>query len=381
MNRVSETRSVILGVTSHQSLKLLGAIPKEIERAGWAVHIVVGEPVQGVPRELEGLSLHVVPMVRTPSPLRDLVSFFAWLRLLSRLRPDVLIVGTPKASLLGMVAGFLLRVPARVYQLRGLRLETVPGLLRLILHAGEWITARCSTSVLAVSESLRKRYCELRLCQAEKVSILGLGSSHGVDTELFHPDRWDRSEEILAEAKADDVPVLGFVGRFSIDKGTNELVLCSQSLTGMGLRHRILILGSVEDAQDDLKTLMEINEDTIVTGHVENTAPYYSIMDILLLPTYREGFPNAVLEAAASGVPTVTTTVTGAIDSVIDGKTGLLVPPRDGNALAKAVFQLIERPDLRKNLGANAREWVVSNFSSDFISKQYVAYIGAISGI
>lgn len=301
----AENETVLFGVTSSQSLKLLGKIPSSMAEIGWKVHVVAGDNASEVPKDLNGIAIHTVPMKRNPSPLKDLYSLVRWMLLLSRVRPDIVVIGTPKASLVGMLAALFCQVPRRVYQLRGLRLQTVSGPARHVLSFMEWITAKSSTKILAVSNSLKDEYCRLGLSDIEKIEVLGLGSSHGVDVDYFHPTRWsvwEPPELTLRRAKSGGMPILGFVGRFSKDKGAQELLQCCQVLLEAGITHTILIIGPLEGDREALDELRRTNRDTITTGSLKDVAPYYSLMDLLVLPTHREGFPNAVLEAAASGV-------------------------------------------------------------------------------
>ena len=345
---------------------------------GWKVHVVVGDTASEVPKDFDGIGVHIVPMKRNPSPLKDLHSLVRWILLISRVKPAIVVIGTPKASLVGMLAALFCRVPVRVYQLRGLRLQTVSGPARHVLSLMEWITAKSSTNILAVSNSLKEEYCRLGLSDIKRIEVLGLGSSHGVDVDCFHPTRWstwEPPEPKLKRAKSGEMPILGFVGRFSKDKGAQELLQCCQVLLETGITHTILIIGPVEGDEAALDELRRINRNIIITGPVDDVAPYYSLMDLLVLPTHREGFPNAVLEAAASGVPAVTTDTTGAIDSVIDGQTGTIVPAHDGYALGAAVIGLLADPELLEKMGLNARNWVVSNFDSDRVTKHHSVYL------
>ena len=377
-NDSPDALKILFGVTSPQSLKLLGRLPKAMVEVGWNVHVVSGGADNAIPENLVGLTFHSIPMCRNPSPVRDTYSLVQWIRLMRRIKPDVVVVGTPKASFLGLIASLICRIPVRIYQLRGLRLETVSGSLRRLLTCIEWVTARSATEVLAVSDSLKLEYCRLGLAPAKKVQVLGFGSSHGVDIELFHPDRKSKQELFNLHFRNDVRPigpVLGFVGRFSRDKGSRELIACSKSLTKSGVPHALLVVGPVEGDGEALRDLDPRISQVLEIGPVEDVAPYYSMMDLLVLPTHREGFPNAVLEAAACGVPAVTTDVTGAVDSVLDGHTGFVVPAHDDYALAKAVKTLAQNSKLRCELGKNARDWVATHFDSTLVTKTYVEYL------
>lgn len=372
-----ESRSILFGVTTAQSLKLLGDIPKAMVELGWNVCLVSGDTASPVPGSLSGIKIHRLPMLRNPVPLRDAFSLMRWIILLLKVKPAIVVAGTPKAALLGLLAALMCRVPIRIYQLRGLRLETASGATRLLLTVVEWVTAKCATSILAVSTSLKDEYCRLGFSEAKKIEVLGLGSSHGVDIHRFHPTKWsswEPPEPEVREAISTKASIIGFVGRLSADKGAEELLLSCKILRASSIPFSLLIIGPMEGDDSAVKALASLKKEAVVIGPVEDVAPYYSIMDLLVLPTHREGFPNVVLEAAASGIPSVTTSATGAVDSVVPGKTGLLVPPKDATALADAIIRLITQPQLLQEFGDNARNWSISNFDSDHVTRQHSDY-------
>lgn len=373
----ADSPTILFGVTSSQSLKLLGQIPRRLVDIGWKVHVVSDNATFETPPNITGVRVHHLPMRRQPSLARDIQSFFRWLLLLKEVKPSIVSLGTPKAALLGLVASVVFRVPVRVYQLRGLRLQTAFGIRRRVLYFFEWLTAKTATEVLAVSPSLMDEYRRLGLSDNLKVRVIGPGSSHGVDTEHFNPDRWSNWEAPqpeLRKAIKSHVPVLGFVGRFSEDKGARDLVRCRKALVEAGIEHELLIVGPLEGDERSLKALKSFDVPAIITGPVPDVAPYYCAMDVLLLPTRREGFPNVVLEAASSRVATVTTNATGAVDSVVDGETGLIAALGDTDAFANAVKNLITDEKLRLRLGANARERVLTEFRKQIVTENYVEY-------
>ena len=187
-------RTILLAVTSDVSLSLMAGFPAYLVSQGWDVHVVSapGPKLQPL-AELDGVSVHALEMRRDPAPLHDLRSLMSWIRLLRKVRPDVMSVGTPKAGLLGSLAGLLTRVPARVYLLRGLRYETTAGLKRTILLGLERLSAACSHKVVAVSESLRKTAVADGVSPAHKMVVIGSGSSNGVDMERLATTAEDRT--------------------------------------------------------------------------------------------------------------------------------------------------------------------------------------------
>ncbi|MGB3632519.1 MAG: glycosyltransferase family 4 protein [Rubrobacteraceae bacterium] len=327
--------------------------------------------------ELEGVRVFSVSMRRDISPVRDLISLFRLFRLLCRLQPTVVNASTPKASLLGTLAAWMARVPVRIYTLRGLRLETVTGLKKQVLRLAERATAAAATHVVCVSEGLRRVCVDLGLAPESKTLVLGAGSSNGVDAERFSPpgDGTERSLKLRGELGIpEDAPVIGFVGRLARDKGVPELFDAFQTLSECFPKTRLILLGRHEDEDPippSYRRRLGSHPRVALVGFALDTAPFFHLMDLLALPSYREGFPNVVLEAAVAGVPTVGFRSTGVTDAVVDGQTGLLVSPGDGDALAKACTRLLENEAHRTELGAAARQRALKDFSSERIWEKW----------
>lgn len=362
---VSPKRRILLAVTADVSISLMQGFPQYLASRGWDVHVVSSpgpllDRLEGAP----GVTTHRIAMARKPAPIADLVALGRWVLLLLRLRPDITSVGTPKAGFLGGIAGWLTRVPTRIYLLRGLPLETATGAKFKLLVILERLAFAAAHEALAVSPSLRARAVELGLVRPEKIVVLGAGSSNGVDLFHFMPMQhktdhggWDDRDSLAIELGLDPkVPVVGFVGRLTEDKGLAHLARARDKLHSRGTDHQLLVVGGIDDsaAPAVLKELERSGRPPVQTGHVRDTAPYYRLMDLLCLPTRREGFPNVVLEASATCVPTVTTDATGAIDSVVDGETGLVTKMDSAAALADGLAMLINDPGLRKRMGEAA---------------------------
>ena len=247
--------------------------------------------------------------------------------------------------------------------LRGLRLEASHGLQQRILIACERLASACSHTVLCNSPSLHQRALQLRLAPAIKLKVLGQGSSNGVDLSHYSPGPSNFRFQLALPANA---PVIGFVGRFTYAKGLPELIEAFDRILQQFPDTHLLLVGWFDAAEDALSLSWRrriLNHPRIhVTGMIDDTAPYYHAMDLLVLPSWREGFPNAVLEAAASGLPTVTTLATGACDSVVHQQTGLLVPPGYPNALCEAILFLLENANRRHAMGDAARARAIASF-------------------
>jgi lipopolysaccharide/colanic/teichoic acid biosynthesis glycosyltransferase len=321
----------------------------------------------------EGIQAHLVPMAREISLLEDIRSLVGLYFKFGALKPQISNVSTPKAGLLGGLAAVLTRVPARVYTLRGLRLETSSGFKRRLLWWVEWLACQCAHKVVCVSPSLQQIVIEMRLTNALKTVVLGAGSSNGVNAEQFYatPERLEQAKRLRSELAIDmQAPVIGFVGRFTKDKGIEELVNAFERLRLKIPNAILLLLGDFEEGDPvNLETQARIKtgQGIVWAGFVNNPADYYHVFDVFALPTYREGFPNVPLEAAAAGKPVIATNATGARDAVLDGITGFIVSMGDVTALADALERVLGSSELAQKLGEVGRDWVTKEFQPEQI--------------
>ncbi|TPG16056.1 glycosyltransferase [Pedococcus bigeumensis] len=334
---------------------------------GWAVTLACS-PGRGLDavREREGVEVVELATARDIDVARDLRALVQWILLLRRVRPMVLNASTPKAALLALLAGRLTRVPVRIYLVRGLRLESESGLRRKVLTMMERISSWSATHVVAVSPSLSDELCKLRLTAGHVPIVIASGSSNGVDCERVARGvaAVDRQAQRRSLGVADDAYVVAFVGRVRRDKGVHEL--CA-AMRHPELSTAVLVTqGDVEDDQAEA-ALSTLGERHIHLGWRDDIYEILALADVLALPTHREGFPNVVLEAAAASLPVVTTTATGAIDSVQDGVTGLVVPTGDAEALAQALSRLALDPTARRRMGAQAEVRARQEFSGEVI--------------
>jgi glycosyltransferase involved in cell wall biosynthesis len=365
---MSSPKLCLLVTSSVTATTFLGGYLNDLKQDGWDVTLICSDG-PGLPALIEenGVGFEALRMAREPSPLRDLVSVYQAWRLLRRLRPEVVVYATPKASLVGALAGRLAGVPRRIYELWGLRLETATGVRRKIFGALESLTARLSTSVVANSRSLADRARDLRVDGRRAIVVLGEGSSHGVDAERFHPGV--RTEPLRGndgtEVSSDRGPVIGFIGRLHPDKGLETLLEALNLVFAAGGHFQFVLVGEDEGAIDEIE-IERLSQRLPVhlVGHMDDVRPALATMDILVLPSRREGFPNVVLEAAAMQVPSIVSDATGCRDSVVDRDTGLIVPVDDAVALAGAIEELLNNEALRIRMGEDARERILADFSA-----------------
>lgn len=365
--RASLIPTMVVGVTTQETCRAWGARLQALHRAGLRV-ILVSSPGELTDQTAlcTGVEQVTIPMRRSIAPLADLRALIQLWWLLGRRRPDLVEFSTPKAGLLGTLAAKLSGVPRRVYLLRGLRLERSSGLKRAILIAAERAACACAHVVLCNSASLRAEALALGIAPAGKVLVLGEGSTIGVGVERFSPGPSDVRDRFAIPSEA---PVVGFVGRLTRDKGLPELIQAFNWILLAEPSAFLLLVGwfdAAEDALDaELRARILGHPRIRCTGFINDTAPYYRAMDVMVLPTWREGFPNAVLEAAATGIPVVTTESTGARDAVVAEVTGLLIPPGYPEAIYESVVKLLRDPERRFRMGRAARAWVVEHYSEE----------------
>jgi glycosyltransferase involved in cell wall biosynthesis len=372
---VNRDRIVVMhAVTASVSLVLLRGQLSFLRKMGFhpAALCSPGPEVAKICAE-ESIPVVTVNIEREISPFRDLISLISLWRAVRKLRPAICNAGTPKAGLLVGLAACLNRVPCRVYTLRGLRLETTTGLKRIILFITERIACVCAHRVICVSPSLRQRVVNLGLVPAEKAVVLASGSSNGVDPSRFAPtiEKLEKASHIRRTLGIEPgQPVIGFAGRFTRDKGVPELLTAFHLVREKVPDAVLLLVGSYEPGDPvppETRVAIESEPNVVSVEFTPNIDLYYLVMDIFVLPTHREGFPNTVLEAQATERPVVATFATGAVDSIQDGVTGLLVPSGDVLALTDALVQLLLDSDLARSMGRAGRERILREFRREII--------------
>lgn len=367
---------IILAVTVTQSVSFFKGQITYLRNNGYEVGIL-SSPGD---IELEGATFYPISMQREISPLKDLQSLWRIYKLLRRLKPEIINAGTPKAGLLCGIAAFASRVPVRIYMSHGLRLETLRGFKRKILIMTEKISSFCANQVICVSHSLRQKMIEQKLTSADKSLVIHHGSCNGINLEDFNKsmnvDLEQHVERIRAKLNIpQDRQVLGFVGRFTKDKGIKELIEAFEILTQENFNIHLLLCGDFEEGdpvEQNVIDRMKCNPHITMAGFVSHVIPYYYLMDLFVLPSFREGYPTVLLEASAAGLPVVSTYVTGCIDAVMHGVNGFLVKPGNSYELAEGIRKLLQDPELAKQMGSAGRKRVEMDFKSEDIWKGYL---------
>ncbi len=312
---------------------------------------------------------------RQISPLNDLKAVLALARFLRQQQFDVVHSSTPKAGLVAMLAGVLARIPTRVHTYTGQVWMTATGVLRQIMRTVDWLIGQAATHLYADSASQRQGLIDEGLVRAAKIDVIGPGSISGVNLKRFDPSQFSIEDRQRLRSQLGIDPnqvVIAFVGRVVRDKGIVELVQAFEQL-----QHRLsvtlLLIGPVEVVRDQLPDsvliFIETNANVVRTGFVSDPETYLSISDIFCIPSYREGFGSVAIEAGAMGVPVVGTAVTGLVDAIVDGETGVVVPAQDVSALQNALAKLVEDVELRGKLGSAGRRRAETEFAAETINQ------------
>ena len=311
----------------------------------------------------EGIRTIAVPMRREISLAADLKSLFALIKLFRRERPHIVHANTPKGSLLAMTAAFATRVPHRIYTVTGLRFETTHGLFRLLLKTMERIACACATKVIPEGDGVKNTLYREGITRKPLQKILN-GNISGIDTEYF-----SRTQEVAAQAaelKEPDTFTFIFIGRMVRDKGINELIAAFDRLSKQDERVRLILAGKFEDDLDpaapETEKIINTNPHIRFVGYQSDVRPYLAASDVLVLPSYREGFPNVVIQAGALGLPCIVTDISGSNEIIEHGVNGIIIPKQDTDALYEAMRRLAENRAETSAMAAVARDMTVSRY-------------------
>jgi glycosyltransferase involved in cell wall biosynthesis len=320
------------------------------------------------------------------SPVRDVLTIFNTWRKFRLLKPQIVHAHTPKGGLVGMISAFLAGIEVRFYHVHGLPHMTSSGIKRKLLILSEKLSCSLAHRVYFVSLSIKEIAIKEGLCPHRKAKVLCSGSINGVDAlGQYNPRNYDCIEIRNRLKIPQRSHVIGFIGRLVVDKGAKELIESWLFLREKYTDLILLIVGPMEERDaipHDIKRKIMEDDRIVYIGEVDDTAPYYSAMDILAFPSYREGFGVVAIEASAMQVPVVATTIPGCVESVVDNETGLLVQPRDSSALTNALESYLSNPVLRAKHGLNGRQRVLRQFQQESIwEAQYLEYIDCLEQI
>lgn len=362
-------KKIIRAVTAAQSIGFFEPIVKDLQEKGYEI-VSLSSPGEELVRLREmGVKTIEVPMERRISLFKDLKSLIKLIGVFRKEKPYMVHSMTPKAGMLCMLAGFLTRVPRRVHTFTGLVWPTSKGLKRRILMATDWLTCACATHVIPEGKGVMN---DLQNHITKKpMKVLGYGNIRGVDMENF--SRRPEVEELAKEIKKENIFTFIFVGRIVGDKGINELASAFTDLQKKYDNIRLLLVGNFENNLDPLKpeTIKIINENPCIEllgpKYGDDLLAYYAASDCFVFPSYREGFPNTVMEAGAMGLPSIVTDINGSREIIIQNKNGVIIPSKNTEALYQAMEEMITNTDKTREYADNAREMIASRFERSFV--------------
>ena len=320
--------------------------------------------------EREGVRAIAVPMARRISLKSDLISLWQLVKVFRNEKPTMVHSMTPKAGLLCMMAAWIARVPVRVHTFTGLVFPTATGLKRRILMATDWLTCACATHVIPEGEGVKSDLFNNGITQ-KSLKVLGYGNVRGVDLDFY--SRRSEVMKLAAEIKK-DVFTFVFVGRIVRDKGINELCQAMDKLS-KSVQARLILVGNFEDSldsiSDDARGIIKRNPaiESVGPKYGDELLSYYAASDCFVFPSYREGFPNTVIEAGVMGLPSVVTDINGSREIIRQGENGVIVPSKDADALYEAMMNMVNDNASRDRMADNAREMIASRFEQGFVRK------------
>ena len=318
----------------------------------------------------EGVRAIRIGMERRISPIKDLVSLFKIIKVFRKEKPYIVHSMTPKAGLLCMMAAWLTRVPLRIHTFTGLVFPSTTGIKRHILMCTDRITCLCATHVIPEGEGVKKDLQDNHITR-KAMQVLGYGNVRGVDMNYY--SRRPDVMELANKLRDENLTTFLFVGRIGKDKGLEELCKAFDLLWKEHKDTRLWIVG-IDDSQVDpitpeTRNLMENHEKIEAVGMKLDTEllAYYAAADCFVLPSYREGFPNTVLEAGALDLPSIVTDINGSREIIVEGENGIIIPSHDTKALYKALKTMVENPQKRKAMASKARDLVNTRFEQGYV--------------
>jgi glycosyltransferase involved in cell wall biosynthesis len=323
----------------------------------------------------EGVRTKYVNLTRKITPIKDVLAVYALYKFLRKEKPEIVHSHTPKAGIVGMLAAYFAGVPHRLHTVAGLPLMEARGFKRTVLNVVEKLTYRCATKVYPNSKGLKDFIEAEKFTKPSKLKIIGQGSSNGIDTQYFDPSHYTDTRNIFRQDHniPQDSFLFVFVGRLVGDKGINELVAAFQSLNSPLITHhlRLLLVGPFEEELDPLKAetlqAIENNPNIIAVGYQNDVRPYFAAADALVFPSYREGFPNVVMQAGAMGLPSIVSNINGCNEIVEEGKNGTIIAVKDAQAILEKMTLFLEDNTYYKHLKQNARPMICERYEQKVV--------------
>lgn len=326
----------------------------------------------------EGVRTIEVNMSRKISPIMDLVSLFNMIITLLKEKPQIVHTHTPKAGIIGMLASWICRVPIRLHTVAGLPVMEATGLKRKVLLIVEKITYFCATKVYPNSYGLMNFILERKLTCPSKLKVIGHGSSNGIDVKFFDPTI-KHFEDIKKKHHLEKKFIFLFIGRVVSDKGVNELIYAFNKISKEYENISLILIGPFENNLDPISAesfkIINSNKNILSTGFIDDVRPYLACCDVFVLPTYREGFPNVLLQACSMSVPCIATDINGCNEIITNNFNGLIIKPKDKLDLYHAMKKYLLDESLLKKLSIHSRKDICEKYQREnfhhFLLEEY----------
>ncbi|MBD5227061.1 MAG: glycosyltransferase family 4 protein [Bacteroidales bacterium] len=348
-----------------------GMIPELLEKFEVGVLASPGKYWEALDKYGNEVKRLKVAMERQISPWKDCISLWKLIRIFHKERPDIVHSMTPKAGLLCMIAAWLNRVPIRIHTFTGLVFPTSTGLKQKILIFTDRLTCACATHIVPEGEGVKNDLINYNITK-KPLKVLGYGNVQGIDLNRFNPEL----PEVKAEAgkiRKEDVFTFVFIGRLVGDKGINELVSAFTRLNQKYPDTRLILVGRYESRLDPLQveTEEEIKNNQAIwaSGETPDVRPWLLASDTLVFPSYREGFPNVVIEAGAMGLPSIVTDINGSREIIIEGENGTIIPSKNTQALEEAMERMIVDKHSTEFMASKARQMIAERFEQHYVRK------------
>lgn len=321
--------------------------------------------------EREGIRTIAVNIERNISPFKDLQSLFQLYRVFKKEKPFMVHSITPKAGLLSMMAAYFARVPKRVHMFTGLIFPTQTGFKKQLLLFFDKLICRFSTHIYPEGNGVKNDLINYEVTK-KPLQVIANGNVNGINLEVFSPDNY-KYEDIKKLRDKLNLSTSDFlwiyIGRLVNDKGVNELIQAWERLTLKYENTKLLLVGS-DDGETDIlplatRELINSHPHIVPLGQQNDVRPFLALADAFVFPSYREGFPNVVLEAGAMGLPAIVTDINGSNEIIKAGENGLIIPSKDSEALQKAMETFLEDTALVASMTKNARRLIVSRYNRD----------------
>lgn len=320
----------------------------------------------------EGVRISNVAMQRSIHPVKDIVSLWRLYRLFRKEKPQIVHSITPKAGLLSMAAAYFAGVPIRIHTFTGLISPSKKGLMQQLLIGMDKLLCRFATNIYPEGQGVRNDLIHYKITK-KPLQVLANGNVNGIDGNYFNPELFLNEDKLHLKNKTGIDPddfVFIFVGRLVGDKGINELVKGFQKLLIDNTKVKLLLVGPLESELDPLSSAtmdaIKTNRNIISVGFQNDVRPYFAIADALVFPSYREGFPNVVMQAGSMELPSIVTDINGCNEIIEDGTNGLIIPSKNTGELFKAMKLLLENETLYKHLKAHARQMITSRYEQQY---------------